>query len=150
MWGADDPCDRIPMVWPDMIYEPQQVDPAGRQRSADAVIFDESLFGFYRAAIGLRRESTALRRGDIEFIVADDPAQFIAFRRSDGDETLLIGLNRGDEVFRWKIPLNNGETVAQIFTASGEVEQVKISGASETVVTVPAVDAVVLRVSREE
>ena len=24
MWGADDPCDRMPMVWPDTLYEPQQ------------------------------------------------------------------------------------------------------------------------------
>ena len=27
MWGADDPCDRMPMVWPELTYEPQQADP---------------------------------------------------------------------------------------------------------------------------
>jgi glycosidase len=151
MWGADDPCDRMPMVWPDISYDAQQSDPAGRQRTPDPVGFDESLFGFYRAAIGLRRDSDALRRGDIEFIAADDAAQFLAFRRSHGGETLVVGLNRGDEPFGWTIPLADGETVSQVFTASGEVDQVKIeSGDGEAVVTVPAVDGVVLRVSSEE
>ena len=91
MWGADDPCDRMPMVWPDLTYEPQQADPLGRERPADAVAFDESLFDFYRAAIALRRDSAALRRGIIEFVAADDAAQFLAFRRADEKESLLVG-----------------------------------------------------------
>ena len=28
MWGADDPCDRMPMVWPELTYEPQAARPA--------------------------------------------------------------------------------------------------------------------------
>ena len=65
MWGADDPCDRMPMVWAELTYEPQRRDPLGRQRQADPVAFDEGLFNFYRAAIELRTRTPALRRGDI-------------------------------------------------------------------------------------
>ncbi len=53
MWGADDPCDRQPMVWPELSYDAQQADPLGRKRSPDAVAFDEGLFNYYRAAIAL-------------------------------------------------------------------------------------------------
>jgi glycosidase len=151
MWGADDPCDRMPMVWPDRQYEPQRSDPLGRPREADLVEFDQSLFNFYRAAIGLRRESAALRRGAIEFIAADDSAQFLGFRRTLGEETLLVGLNRGDAPYRWKIALADGESASQIFTASGDVQRFAIEGrANEAVVTVPAIDGVVLRLSPKE
>jgi cyclomaltodextrinase / maltogenic alpha-amylase / neopullulanase len=151
MWGADDPCDRMPMVWPDLNYEPQRTDPTGKPRTPDSVVFDEPLFGFYRAAIAMRRSSEALRRGDIEFVTADDPAQFLGFRRSLKGETLYIGLNRGDAPFRWKLPQDDGKSLAQVFTASGDVHQVKVDNKNgETVVTVPAVDGVVLKVMLKE
>ena len=151
MWGADDPCDRMPMVWPEMTFDAQQADPLGRPRQADSVGFDEGLFNYYRAVIAMRRESAALRHGDIEFIAADDQANFLVFRRSDGKQSLLVGLNRGDTPFRWPISLEGGETVSQVFTASGDVNSFTIEQMDgRTVVSVPAVDGVVLRVSPKE
>ena len=41
MWGGDDPCDRMPMVWQDMVFEPQATDPLGRKRPVDVVEFDD-------------------------------------------------------------------------------------------------------------
>lgn len=151
MWGADDPCDRMPMVWPELTYEPQQGDPLGRSRQPDAVAFDQALFDFYRAAIALRRKSATLRQGSIEFVATDDGPQFLAFRRADADETLLVGLNRGDESHRWEIPLAAGGTVSQVLTASGNVGHFPIEQkADRAIVTVPACDGVVLQVRREE
>ncbi len=40
MWGADDPDDRQPMVWPDLTYADQSHDPLGRPRAPDPVQFD--------------------------------------------------------------------------------------------------------------
>src|SRR6185312_5379131 len=102
-------------------YDPQQADPLGRPRQANAVAFDENLFKYYQALIKFRRENAALRRGDIEFITADDRAAFLGFRRSAEGETLLVGLNRGDAPYRWNLSLAKGEKVAQVFTASGIV-----------------------------
>jgi cyclomaltodextrinase len=147
MWGADDPCDRMPMVWPELTYEVQQADPLGRERQPDPVAFDEPLFKFYRAAIKLRQQSSALRRGSIEFIAADNVAEFLAFRRMNDKETLLVALNRGDEPYRWEIPLDSGESVEQIFATSGASG---VSNAELAIVTVPACDGVVLRVLRRE
>src|SRR4029077_7799126 len=54
MWGADDPCDRMPMVWAEMSFDPQQADPLGRPRPTNPVSFDDGLFKFYQAAIKFR------------------------------------------------------------------------------------------------
>lgn len=151
MWGADDPCDRMPMVWPDMSFEPQAADPRGRVRSPQPVVFDQAMFEFYRAAIALRKRFLALRRGEIEFLPADDAAKFLAFRRSDGPEELLVGLNRGAAVYSWRVPTPQGATVSQLFTASGEIDKVVLAPEGDvTLVTLPPLEAVVLRVSRPE
>ena len=62
--------------------------------------------------------------GDVEFVATDDQAEFLAFRRSDATDTLLVGLNRGGKPFKWNVPLAKGETASQVFTASGEVETI--------------------------
>lgn len=157
MWGADDPCDRMPMLWYDLAFDPQATDPRGRERPADPVAFDNDLFGFYRAVISLRRQHPALRRGGIEFLEADDAAGFLAFRRVGEDESLLVAFNRGDAAYDWRIPLAAGETVAEVFVASGEVGTVRVenppaaAGAAEraAAVALPAREAVVLRVERD-
>jgi glycosidase len=151
MWGADDPCDRMPMVWQELQYEPQALNANGQPRTPDAVAFDESLFNFHRAAIALRHASSALRRGEIKFLTADDNAHFLSFRRSNDKETLLIGLNRGDDAFRWHVPLEHDQSVAQIFTASGNPGAITIDPHdNEAVVTLPPIDGVVLKVSAKE
>ncbi|MFM7206746.1 MAG: glycoside hydrolase family 13 protein [Planctomycetaceae bacterium] len=151
MWGADDPCDRMPMVWPEMTYAPQAADPRGRPRTADAVAFDRALFDFYRAAIDLRRRCPALRHGTIEFLPADDAAKFLAFRRTDGAEDLLVGFNRGDAPHAWRIATPPGVTLSQAFVASGEIAKVTLQADGDsTVVTLPPLEAVVLRVGRRE
>ncbi len=145
MWGADDPDDRQPMVWPDLSYDPQRCDPLSRPREADAVTFDRMLFDYYRAAIGLRNERGALRCGGIKFVTTDDPAEFFAFQRQTPDETLLVGLNRGSKGYAWEVPLAGNQALRQIFTASGEVGKFHIDRRTDrAIVTVPACDGVVL------
>jgi cyclomaltodextrinase len=158
MWGADDPCDRMPMVWHDLAYQPQATDPRGRERPVDPVAFDTELFAFYRAAIAMRQRFPALRRGAIEFLPADDAAGLLAFRRSDESDTLVVGFNRGDAACRWRIPLAAGEGLGEVFVASGELGKVTVnSPASDAtdrdraaVVELPAHEAAVFRVFRDE
>jgi glycosidase len=138
----------MPMVWQELSYDPQQADPLGRPRPANPVAFDGGLFKFYQAAIKFRRDNSSLRRGDLEFIATDDQAEFLAFRRSDATGTLLVGLNRGGKQYTWNVPLAKGENASQVFTASGEVNQFTTEQKDgATIVTVPAVDGIVLRVS---
>lgn len=146
MWGADDPCDRMPMVWPEMAFAPQQADPRGRPRAAETVAYDRSLAEFYRAAIALRRQHPALRHGSLEFLEPDDAAGFLGFRRSLDGEALLVGFNRGAAPHAWSIPLAAGQTAREIFTASGEAGKVQVrSEPGRAVVTLPGREAVVIR-----
>jgi glycosidase len=151
MWGADDPCDRMPMVWQGMTFDPQQADPLNRPREKDEVAFDEAMFGYYRSAVELRKQLPALRRGSIKFVRSDDQARFLAFERAAGTDKVLVGFNRGEKSYSWEIPLAAGESVAQIFTASGDVDGVGIERrAGAAVVTVPSLDAVVLEVREQK
>ena len=55
MWGGDDPCNRMPMVWPEKTLRAagQSSQPAVDQ--ADTVEFDRALHDYYRMACHLRR-----------------------------------------------------------------------------------------------
>ena len=95
MWGGDDPDDRKPMVWPDLVYDDEAVDPLGRPRQPDPVAFDSSLFAFYQAAIALRRADAVLRRGDLAVLATGDRA--VAFERQLGGARRVVALNAGDQ-----------------------------------------------------
>ena len=100
MWGADDPCDRMPMVWDDMPYEDQagrSAGPAPAERSG--CLRRRSLHDYYRAAhSACADDSAVLRHGSFE------PAGqrrrrhvFCLSPRADlGEESLLVAFNRGD------------------------------------------------------
>ncbi|WP_218932114.1 glycoside hydrolase family 13 protein [Adhaeretor mobilis] len=118
MWGADDPCDRMPMVWQDMTFEDQSHDPLNRQRTPDPVSFAQGLFDFYQQAISLRSELPVLRRGSIAKVLTDDDAQVYVFQRKLGDRQVIIAINRGAEAFtvtlpevsesKWEVKLTTG------------------------------------------
>ncbi len=94
MWGADDPDDRKPMVWPDLVYDPESRAPRGLTRDPDPVAFDHDLFAFYRDAIALRRSDAVLRRGSLATLAAHD--RVVAFERVlDGDRR-VVAVNVGD------------------------------------------------------
>ena len=149
MWGADDPCDRMPMVWPDMRYEDQSADPLGREYEPATVQFDHPLYRFYQAVIKLRKAYPALRRGDFKVTFSDDAAQGLVFQRSNEHETLWVVINRGDKPWTAEVTMAAGQkpgAVHEVFTASGEPRKVKLDRQEKSVqITLPPLDVVVLR-----
>ena len=94
MWGADDPDDRKPMVWPDLVYADESLAPRGLTRDPDPVAFDRDLFAFYRRAIALRQSDAVLRRGTLQTLAAEGRA--VTFGRTlDGDRR-VVAFNAGD------------------------------------------------------
>ncbi|MCA9230448.1 MAG: DUF3459 domain-containing protein [Planctomycetales bacterium] len=143
MWGGDDPCDRMPMVWQDLVYNDQQGDPLGRPRKADPVGFDAELFDFYRRAIQLRTSNPVLSHGEFELVGQDDTAKFFAFRRRSDKASLLVAFNRGDEPFRWQLSPKAGDAPRQLLSTADESE-IGIQAAGEHwSVTIPALTAIV-------
>ncbi len=107
MWGADDPDDRKPMVWPELTYADEASDPLGRPRRPNPVRFDSTLFRFYRQAIALRKQSAALRRGTFEVLMAD--GGLFVFRRALAGEQVLVALNREENAREVALSLPEAE-----------------------------------------
>jgi cyclomaltodextrinase len=83
MWGANDPCCRAPMVWPEA-----QGAPPG---------FDHALFAHYQRCIALRHALPALRSGTLATLLADDAQQTLAHLRTEGDACAIVAINRSTE-----------------------------------------------------
>lgn len=147
MWGADDPCDRQPMVWPELRYDAQAADPLNRERTADPVAFEHDLYSFYRSLNKLRRDHPSLRRGTFTVAGADDAAGVLVLRRDLAGETMWAVFNRGDKAWAGAIDAgkDDAQGVAEVFTASGDSGSVRVAAEGRRIrVTVPPRDAVVL------
>lgn len=143
MWGADDPCDRMPMVWNDLEYDDQTSDPLGRPRSPDPVTFHDELFKFYQSVVKLRLDTPALRRAPFELVAHDDAAQFLAFRRKFEGHSLLVAINRGEEDFHWSPTAEENVPRKPIYSASGGERSLDQAELQTTNLIIPALDAVV-------
>ncbi|MBL8046501.1 MAG: alpha-glucosidase C-terminal domain-containing protein [Anaerolineales bacterium] len=123
MWGANDPCCRKPMVWPELHYAPEAVLPDGSPRpAAHAVAFDTDLHAYYRQLIQLRNGSLALQVGEFHTLFTDDANGVYAFERRHEGERVLVILNNGTsgqpvslnvgEAGEWKVIFGGAGTLA--------------------------------------
>ena len=96
MWGADDPDDRMPMVWEDLRFEPQTLSPGGQPKRNDDVNFDAPLHAYHREALALRRQHPVLQDGSFQLIGAENSTKMFAFART-GTETVIAVFNRHTE-----------------------------------------------------
>ena len=105
LWGATDPDDRKPMLWPDSAYAPESRHPLGKPRPADPVGFDAGLWGFYRSLMRVRHESPALSGGDLSFLGAAVSRDLVGFSRRAGDSEALALFNRADQPHAVVLPV---------------------------------------------
>ncbi len=121
MWGGHDPDERMPMVWPDMTYDPQVIDPRGTAHEPDKVEFDQELFDFYKRAIALRKSSDALNHGEYAVLSTDDLQRSMVFTRRTPKQSLVVALNRGGQPAT--IPLHvAAKKLKAVFATSKEAE----------------------------
>ena len=85
MWGSNDPNNRKPMLWEDLMpYQDAQEAP------------DMEMFAHYRAVIALRHAHPALRTGSFRTLLVDDAQDVWSFVRAGGGEEVLVALNASD------------------------------------------------------
>jgi glycosidase len=126
MWGADDPDDRMPMVWRDLTYDVQQTDPRGPSRIADSVAFDQDLYDFYSQVIQLRHDHESLRRGTFAVLAADDERNTLVFERTLGEEKVVVVINRSEEAHSLRVPIDSGgKTFGVAFSTSDDSHRVQ-------------------------
>ena len=96
MWGADDPDCRKPMVWDDLVYEPEKANISKKPRPVDSVTFDFDLFAYYKKLIHLRRAEIALRKGDFKILKADSKRDLLVISRKFADDQIIVLINNSD------------------------------------------------------
>lgn len=95
LWGANDPCNRQPMLWEDVVYEDERESPHGPLGPTPRRP-DVELKNFVKKAIGLRRACAPLRRGSLRWLRSPSDAT-LAFERRLGGEWVRAYFNRGAE-----------------------------------------------------
>jgi glycosidase len=98
MWGANDPDDRKPMVWPDIVYEKERALPKKNLRpeiEADSVEQNLELHAFYRKLIHIRNQHPSLQIGTYQTLLADNADDVFAYQRRSGNEVIWVILNNG-------------------------------------------------------
>lgn len=124
MWGADDPDERKPMLWDDMIYDNETHHPFGRPRPSDRNMFNEDLLSYYKKIIRMRRGSAALSLGGFTTLLTNDGSDVYAYLRSYGTEHVVVILNNSSSVQTVSVPL--GEKLNQLHW-SGPLQGLKVS-----------------------
>lgn len=114
MWGADDPGNRKPLIWPDYQFEPETTHPLGSNRPKDEVKFNEALFNFYRKLIRIRKEHAALVEGEIDFIKIDDEGEVLAYSRFRGAEEVIAVFNASQESRTITLPLKTAKVYRDV------------------------------------
>ena len=94
VWGANDPCCRQPVPWPDLPPpDPETRDYFGHPVGPHSRAPDLALCDFIRSLARLRRTTPALRRGDFRWIPDLDP-DLLAYTRTHGASAVHVALNR--------------------------------------------------------
>jgi len=99
MWGADDPDNRKPMLWPDKVYDPQLMGPFGSVEE-HTVGFDEAWHSFYVDLTRLHHRSKAMSRGEIRWLDHDWHDMVLAFTKRHGADSLTVIINRSPDTPR--------------------------------------------------
>ena len=97
MWGANDPCNRKPMIWDDLQYCDEISLPDGEKLKSESVKFNKKLYSFYKKLISIRNKYECLRKGGVRSLIADDKNQIFAFERYFGVERVKTIFNTSGE-----------------------------------------------------
>lgn len=97
MWGANDPCCRKPMLWSDLDYEDEKLNPDQSFRdNSYKVKINDDLFNHYKKLIEIRKSHKALNLGEYKTILTDDQKEVFGFERSYQEDRIIVLLNNGN------------------------------------------------------
>ncbi len=131
MWGADDPDDRKPMVWPDFEYEDETHHPYGWERPRDTNNFDQELFEYYKKLGEMRNSSPTLKKGSAEFTTVEEG--FISFDRSlESESKISVFINLTDSAK--SVPLLSCGAIDLFSGEKTEKEEISIGALSSKVI----------------
>lgn len=99
MWGADDPHDRKPMIWNDLVYDNEIINENSGFKTGFGIYIVEQnkeLLDYYKKIISIRNENEQLKLGTIKFIYSDNETKTFAFESVLGNKKTISIFNLGD------------------------------------------------------
>ncbi len=151
MWGADDPDDRKPMVWPEFEYDPEESHPFGEERPADDNNFDHRNYHWYRKLGQIRNSHLSLRTGEFQELTVDNSRNCFAFARVMNEQMFcIVAINRSERPQKLTIPLANlyvpeGKHLENIITGT----RIKVDD-SKMDITLPPVTGAILSPEKDD
>lgn len=103
MWGANDPCDRQPMLWDDIVFADETQGFRGPLPESHPRAADLDLLAFFRKLIALRRAEPTLRRGSFRWLAAPGDQTLVFQRELDGT-TIWCAIHKGGEEITIDLP----------------------------------------------
>lgn len=124
MWGANDPHERKPMLWDELLYQDERITAASGFTAGHGkykVKADRNLLSLYRRLGAMRNYSEALRIGTVEWILSEDNNRVVGFLRKHKNETVLVyfNLSNKSEIIEYPVP------VKEVMDLNG-IEKIKI------------------------
>ncbi|MEM7786375.1 MAG: glycoside hydrolase family 13 protein [Bacteroidota bacterium] len=114
MWGADDPDNRKPIIWPDLTFDDETALPFGGTRPADTVAPDIDLWRHYQQLIALRNAHLDLfAYGDLDYILTDDERDILAYTRTLDGALALVLLNASDASHTVTLPWTDTRALSE-------------------------------------
>jgi len=133
MWGADDPDDRKPMVWPNMTYDDEINHPFSRQRPRDTVQFDVDLYAHYAKLGAVRKSNAALRGGTFQTLIAEDGGEVFAYMRRAGSQFAIVVLNNSTVSRTVRLDMSVMRNMPNLYTDAITGAQFRRTGSSLTI-----------------
>lgn len=134
MWGADDPDCRKPMWWDDITYRKEKAHYLqDKERPEDEITINTNLLSFYKDLSRMRTSHPVLVDGDLEFLVVNDKAMTLAYRRQNTDAEVIVVFNRSETAQQIAIPVDGQyevllETAHSSLSRAGEKITVELEG----------------------
>lgn len=129
MWGADDPHDRKPMIWDDLVYDNEIINEQSGFKTgfgSYSVEQNKDLLKFYKDIIEIRNNNEAIKTGTIKFIYSDNEKRTFAFECVIADKKIICAFNLGENEVT--IPLDY--EVIELYSSNQETSIKSISAKS--------------------
>jgi len=123
MTGADDPDCRKPLVWPDIIFESESPCVFSKFEYNEVPKFDKDMYEFYKAAIKLRKTSTAFSLGKFDFDTFGDDKNVLSYYRILDETCFLVLINNNPSETMLKLPIEH-KAYKLVFSYRYESEEV--------------------------
>jgi glycosidase len=121
MWGADDPHDRKPMIWDDLVYENEIINEQSGFKTGFGnytVEQNKNLLEFYKTIIKIKNDNEPLKTGTTKFIYSDNEKIAFAFESVIEDEKIVCAFNLGESAV--SIPLDY--EVVEMYSSKSEID----------------------------